>query len=90
LERSPNPCGFRQYHPYLNKAELLAQIQVMTEEEAADVRLVYAPDWPDEPTPIEEMRNRWEARPEALRRFDDGTPQPDWVALLQEAREGRR
>ncbi len=48
-------CGFRQYHPYMSKAELLAQ-----------------------------------ARPEALRRFDDGTPQPDWVALLHEAREGRR
>ncbi len=62
----------------------------MTEEEAAEVKLVYAPDWPDRATPIEEVRKQREARPDALRRFDDGTPQPDWVALLHEAREGRR
>lgn len=74
----------------MNKAELLARIEAMTEEEAAEIRLVYAPDWPDEPIPSEESREQQEARPEALRRFDDGTPQPDWVALLHEAREGRR
>jgi hypothetical protein len=74
----------------MNKAELLARIEAMTEEEAAKVRLVNAPDWPDGSLPIEEKRKQRDARPEALRRFDDGTPQPDWVALLQEAREGRR
>lgn len=81
---------FRQYHPHMDKAELHAQVDAMTEEEAAEVKLVYAPDWPDRATPIEEVRKRREERASALRRFDDGTPQPDWVALLHEAREGRR
>jgi hypothetical protein len=74
----------------MNKAELLAQIEAMTEEEAEEVKLIYAPDWPDRATPIEEVGKRRGVRAEALRRFDDGTPQPDWVALLREAREGRR
>lgn len=47
---------FRQYHPYMDKAELHAQVDAMTEEEAAEVKLVYAPDWPDRATPIEEVR----------------------------------
>jgi hypothetical protein len=68
----------------------LAQIEAMTEEEAEEVKLIYAPDWPDRVTPIEEVRKRRVIRPEVLRRFDDGTPQPNWVALLHEAREGRR
>jgi lipopolysaccharide biosynthesis protein len=74
----------------MSKAELLAQIEAMTEEEAEEVKLIYAPDWPDRVMPIEEVRKQRGIRPEALRRFDDGTPQPDWVALLHEAREGRR
>jgi hypothetical protein len=68
----------------------LAQIEAMTEEEAEEVKLIYAPDWPDKVTPIEEVRKQRGTRPEAPQRFDDGTPQPDWVALLHEAREGRR
>ena len=28
--------------------------------------------------------------PEAWKTFEDGTPQPNWVALLHEARSGRR
>lgn len=28
--------------------------------------------------------------PEAWKTFEDGTPQPNWVALLQEARRGQR
>lgn len=28
--------------------------------------------------------------PEAWKTFDDGTPQPDWVALLRETRDGPR
>jgi hypothetical protein len=74
----------------MNKAELLAQIDAMTEEEAAEVKLIYEPEWPDKATPIEEVRMDDAAElPEAWKRFDDGTPQPDWVALLREAREGR-
>lgn len=40
----------------MDKAELHAQVDAMTEEEAAEVKLVYAPDWPDRATPIEEVR----------------------------------
>lgn len=36
----------------MNKAELREQVEAMTEEEAADAMLVYAPDWPDKITPI--------------------------------------
>jgi len=70
----------------MNKAELLAQIEAMTEEEAATVKLIYAPDWPDRATPIEEVRNRGAASLEGPEYFDDGTPQPDWVGLLRSAR----
>jgi hypothetical protein len=28
--------------------------------------------------------------PEEWKTFDDGTPQPDWVALLRETRDGPR
>ena len=73
----------------MGKAELLAQIDAMTEEEAAEVRLIYAPDWPDKATPFEEVRKRRAALLEGPQCFDDGTPQPDWVALLRESREGR-
>lgn len=37
----------------MNKAELREQIEAMTEEEAAAVKLVYAADWPDEMTLIQ-------------------------------------
>jgi len=61
----------------------------MTEEEAAEVKLIYAPAWPDEAIPIEEIRRGDAELPEAWKTFEDGTPQPDWVALLREARDGR-
>jgi hypothetical protein len=34
----------------MTKAELYAQVDAMTEKEAAEVKLVYAPDWPDKVT----------------------------------------
>lgn len=37
----------------MNKAELREQVEAMTEEEAAEVKLVYAPDWPGKVTLIE-------------------------------------
>jgi len=76
----------------MTKAELHAQIDAMTDEEAADVVLVYAPDWPDKITPIAEgiARRRGVEQPEARKTFDDGTPQPDWVALLRETRDSPR
>ena len=40
------------------KADLHAQIEAMTEEEAAEVKLIFAPDWPSKATSIEEIRKR--------------------------------
>ena len=42
----------------MTKAELHAQIDAMTEEEAAEVKLIFAPDWPSKATSIEEIRKR--------------------------------
>jgi hypothetical protein len=72
----------------MTKAELHAQIEAMTDEEADEAVLVYAPDWPDKITPIAEVIAR--RRGVELPTFEDGTPQPDWVALLRETRGGPR
>lgn len=42
----------------MTKAELRAQIDAMTEEEATEVKLIFAPDWPSKVTSIEEIRKR--------------------------------
>jgi hypothetical protein len=42
----------------MTKAELRAQTDEMTEEEAAEVKLIFAPDWPSKATSIEEIRKR--------------------------------
>ncbi len=42
----------------MTKAELIAQVESMTEDEAAEVKLIYAPDWPSKATSIEEVRKR--------------------------------
>jgi hypothetical protein len=42
----------------MTKAELLEQVRSMTEEEAAEARLIFAPDRPSEATSIEEIRKR--------------------------------
>jgi hypothetical protein len=42
----------------MTKAELIEQVKAMTEEEAAESRLIYAPDWPSKATSIEEIRER--------------------------------
>jgi hypothetical protein len=54
----------------MTKAELIEQVKAMTEEEAAEVRLVYAPDWPSKATSIEEIRKRTETTPDEPRGFD--------------------
>jgi hypothetical protein len=41
----------------MTKSELHAQIDSMTEEEAAQVKLTFAPEWPSKATSIEEIRN---------------------------------
>jgi lipopolysaccharide biosynthesis protein len=43
---------------HVTKAELIEQVKAMTEEEAAEVKLIYAPDWPSKATSIEEIRKR--------------------------------
>lgn len=42
----------------MSKAELYAQIDQMTDAEAAQVRLIFAPEWPSKATSIEEIRKR--------------------------------
>jgi hypothetical protein len=54
----------------VTKAELHRQIDAMTEEEAAEVRLIYAADWPSKMTSIEEVRKRLGTRPMSANGFD--------------------
>ncbi|MDQ3724926.1 MAG: hypothetical protein M3335_03370 [Actinomycetota bacterium] len=54
----------------MTKAELYAQIDEMTEEEAAEVKLVFAPDWPSKVTLIEEIRKRTGTTPMSRENFD--------------------
>jgi hypothetical protein len=54
----------------MTKAELHAQIDAMTEEEAAEVRLVFVPDWPSKATLIEEVRKRTGTSPMNPEEFD--------------------
>jgi hypothetical protein len=42
----------------MTKAELHEQIDQMTDEEAARVKLIFAPEWPSKATSIEEIRKR--------------------------------
>lgn len=42
----------------MTKAEFHAQVDAMTDEEAAEAELVCAPDWPSKKTSIDEMRKR--------------------------------
>lgn len=65
VRRTPLAAGiwvrFRMLGSYdspMTKAELIEQVQAMTEEEAAEVKLIYAPDWPSKATSIEEIRKR--------------------------------
>lgn len=54
----------------MTKAELIEQVKAMTEEEAAEVRLIYAPDWPSKATSIEEIRKRTGTTPMSRKDFD--------------------
>jgi hypothetical protein len=54
----------------MTKAELHAQIDAMTEEEAAEVRLIFAPDWPSKATSIGEIRKRTGTTPMSRQDFD--------------------
>ena len=54
----------------MTKAELLAQIDAMTEEEAAEVKLIFAPDWSSKATSIEEIRRQTGTTPMSREDFD--------------------
>ena len=54
----------------MTKAELYAQIESMTDEEAAQVRLIFAPDWPSKVTSIGEIRKRTGTSPMSPEEFD--------------------
>lgn len=54
----------------MTKAELYEQIESMTDEEAAEVKLIFAPDWPSKATSIEEVRKRTGAKPMSPEDFD--------------------
>jgi hypothetical protein len=54
----------------MSKKELLEQVSEMTEEEASQVRLVLAADWPSKATSITEIRKRTGTRPMSPEEFD--------------------
>ncbi len=54
----------------MSKAELHAQIDSMTDEEAAKVKLIFAPEWPSKATSIEEIRKRIGTKPMSAEDFD--------------------
>lgn len=64
----------------MTKAELHEQVDTMTDEEAEQARLVYAPDWPSKVTYVEEIRKRTGTRqmsPEDFERHFGSLPTDD-------------
>lgn len=54
----------------MTKAELHAQIDSMTDEEAAQVKLIFAPEWPSKATSMEEIRQRTGTKAMSPAEFD--------------------
>lgn len=54
----------------MTKAELHEQIESMTEEEAAEVKLIFAPKWPSKATSIDEIRKRTGTTPMSRKDFN--------------------
>jgi len=54
----------------MTKAELIEQVKSMTDEEAAEAKLIYAPDWPSKVTSIAEIRKRTGTTPMSPEDFD--------------------
>jgi hypothetical protein len=59
-----------RYDLGMTKAELYQQIDSMTDEEAEQVKLIFAPDWPSKVTSIEEIRKRTGTAPMSAEEFD--------------------
>lgn len=66
------------------KEKLIRDVLDLDEAAAAAARIVVL----EEPEP--EGEDDMVGVPEAWKTFEDGTPQPNWVALLHESRRGRR
>jgi hypothetical protein len=64
------------------REQLHKEVDALTEPEISRARIVVV----EEP----ETEDDVVGLPETWKTFDDGTPQPNWVALLHEARRGRR
>jgi hypothetical protein len=63
------------------REQLHRQVDALDENRVAQARLLVEDDESaEEPDMV--------GLPEAWRTFDDGTPQPNWVALLHESRRG--
>ncbi len=63
-------CLDGRYDLFMTKAELHEQIDSMTDEEAAQVKLIFAPEWPSKATSIEEIRKRTGTSPMSPEEFD--------------------
>jgi hypothetical protein len=62
--------GGGRYDLPMPKAELIEQVKSMTDEEAAEAKLIDAPDWPSKATSIEEIRKRTGTTPMSPEDFD--------------------
>lgn len=54
----------------MTKAELIEQVESMSEEEAAQAKLIFAPDWPSNATSMKEIRKRTGTSPMGREDFD--------------------
>jgi len=54
----------------MSKKELLEQVKGMSEEEASQVRLVFAPEWPSKETSAEAIFRRAGAKPLSPEEFE--------------------
>lgn len=63
------------------KEKLLREVLDLDEAKATRAQIVVVPEPEEEDDMV--------GVPEGWKTFEDGTPQPNWVALLHEARRGR-
>jgi hypothetical protein len=68
------------------KEKLIRDVLDLDEAAASAARIVVL----KEPESEGEDEDDMVGVPEAWKTFEDGTPQPNWVALLHESRRGRR
>lgn len=64
------------------KEKLIREVLDLEERDAVRAKIVISADWLDEGKP------ETTELPEAWKTFDDGTPAPNWVALVRDSRRG--